>query len=377
MWKSFVGAAAESRRSVMSLLREALRLRRSMGQIGVSEYIDFRLYLEDLTFEQKAAFGGWRAQAVLEEVLVDENSRFLSLDKITMYTLLQGYGLPIPALRAVYRSRRPQGIVNLASAEVLANYLAVPGNLPVYIKPSHGSYGRGNILAREVREGELILGDGSALNLGEFCRSLGDGKTLGWILQEPLSPHAGIAALCGDKISGLRIHTFLAPDGPRVLKAIFKINIGGEDSDNFRHGASGNMLAAVDDGTGEITRVVSGVGPNQASNLVHPRTGKALLGFRLPHWEEIKSLVCEAHLAFPGYLCPGWDVAICNNGPKILEVNFFGDMDLSQHAYRRGFLDADFMRLLKACGLEDCLTRTRRGLSALGQARRGDRYWPW
>jgi hypothetical protein len=52
-----------------------------------------------------------------------------------------------------------------------------------------------------------------------------------------------------------------------------------------------------------------------------------LEGFHVPHWNDVKALVCEAHKAFPGYVCPGWDVAICKDGPKILEVNFFGDIE--------------------------------------------------
>lgn len=44
--------------------------------------------------------------------------------------------------------------------------------------------------------------------------------------------------------------------------------------------------------------------------------------------------------------------ALCADGPKVLEVSAFGDIDLSQHAYRRGFLDAEFPSLLRERGLE-------------------------
>ena len=78
-----------------------------------------------------------------------------------------------------------------------------------------------------------------------------------------------INAICGGKISGVRIHTFLSTDGPTVTKAIWKINVGKDDSANFQLGASGNMLAALDIGTRRVTRLVSGTGAAQVVNPPH------------------------------------------------------------------------------------------------------------
>jgi hypothetical protein len=83
-------AAAASGRNVLSLIWEALRLRASAKKLGLTEYIDFQLFKQDLPWKVKLAFGGQRAQAAIEEVLIDDYSRFLSLDKVTMYALLSG-----------------------------------------------------------------------------------------------------------------------------------------------------------------------------------------------------------------------------------------------------------------------------------------------
>jgi Sugar-transfer associated ATP-grasp len=378
--KTLIQAARDSNRSILSLVIEAMKLRYSVGGIGLSEYLDFRLYLDDLTFAEKTAFWGWRGQTILEEILIDDYARFLSLDKITMYALLRGYGLPIPEVRAVYRSQRPQSLLSIASPEALAHYFRDSTHLPVYLKPSFGSYGRGNTLVSRLEQDMVILGDASSVPLDNFCRSLDNGRPLGWILQEPLVPHAQIALACGEKISGVRIHTSLTPHGPEIVKAIFKINIGLEDSDNFQHGASGNMLAALDVNSGKVTRVVSGTGLEQKINPSHPKTGQALVGFQLPYWTEIKSVVYEAQLAFPGFLCPGWDIAICNDGPKILEVNSFGDIDLSQHVYRRGFVDEPFKALLSERGLLGLLTTANKPTEKCTRNNRLGRrksHWWW
>jgi hypothetical protein len=365
---------------MLALVAEMIRLRYSAGRMGMSEYLDFRLHETDLSLAEKRHFAGWRAQGVLDEILVDDYSRFLSLDKISMYGLLAAYGLPFPAIKAALRTRRPGSLRCLQTADELLNFLQEPGNLPIYAKPSMGAFGRGNALITGLEGDRIVFGNGTRQSIVEFFGSVADPRGLGWILQEPLRSHAGIAALCGEKISGVRAHTFLAPDGPRVTKAVLKINVGQVDWDNFQHGASGNMLGAIDVATGVVTRVISGTGQEQVVDPPHPVSGRELVGFEVPLWDQTKRLLSDAALAFPGYICPGWDIAICDSGPRILEVNAFGDVDLSQHAYRRGFMDSQFNQLMSDRRLDRLLTARPRNHSKSPENHRwGIRrhHWRW
>ena len=374
-------AASQSNRSITSLLMEAIRLRISNTRLGLSEYIDFQLYKNDLSWREKSSFGGQRTQLMLEEILIDDYSRFLSLDKVTMYSLLSGLNLPIPKIRATYRTQRPASIPQLHTALELAEFMSDVSNLPIYIKRSFGSYGRGNVLVTGIDGENIVFGNGKTEPLSQFCGSFDDGKTLGWILQEPLFSHPAIFELTGSgNISGLRIHTISAKQVVHVTKAIFKINLGLRDSDNFEHGASGNMLAAVDTTNGKIIRAISGVGTKQTQNPIHPTTGKDIVGFTIPDWEKVLEIVRDAHKAFPGFICPGWDIALCPGGPKILEANAFGDIDLSQHAYRRGFLDEEFLSHLRELGLDNLLyANARIGAQSAKNNRMGVRkhHWNW
>lgn len=382
LMSSFRRAAAESGRSIPALFKEFLQLRFSVGRMGLTEYFDFRLFMDDLNLEEKRAFGGRRAQIVLEEILVDDYSEFISRDKPTTYSIFRDCGFPIPAIRALYATHRPSKAYQcLRSVNDLSAYLKNPANLPVYLKPSCGSYGRGNTLIVGVREDDLLMGDASVVKLRKFCDSLQTFNGLGWILQEPLHADPKIAALCGDKISGVRIHTFHTANGPRIHRAIWKINIGSKDSDNFHHGGSGNMLAQIDVETGRIERVIAGIGFGQKINPVHPVTGTPLRGFILPHWSEIRRLALDATLAFPGYLCPGWDIAVCEDGPRLLEVNSFGDIDLSQHAFRKGFIDAEFIAYMRSRQLDQFLFgpggKRRRSKISDRVGNRRKLHWNW
>lgn len=384
---SFFKSAKVSKRPIIEILLEALRLRFSPPYLDLSEYLDFQLYLNDISFSEKVAFCGHRMQRVLIEILADEYSKFLSIDKVTMYFLFRGCGLPTPEIRAIYKSHRPSAILNISHRQDLEDYLREPESLPIYFKQSSGSYGHGNVLAQRLDGDILHLGTGSSQPLRDFCNSLDEKIKLGWILQEPLTAHPKIAEICGtEKISGVRIHTLLLDSGPQIIRAIFKINLGNLDSDNFEHGGSGNLLASVDIETGKLTRVISGIGLSQVQNPVHPKTKRDLVGFQLPYWSEIVELVLEAHLAFPGYLCPGWDIAICESGPTILELTYFGDIDLSQHSYRRGFLDSKFMTFMRDRDLDKMLYMKRKRrkelLTSYGSENKGHlgmtrHHWQW
>lgn len=367
MFEGLFEAARAAGRSPLALLIESLRLRAGWPHLGWAEYLDFRLHEPALPFEQKRRFGGWRAQHRLERILVDDKSMFMTLDKVTMYAVLRAHGLPVPTLRAAYRGARPRALPNPQTPAELGALLRQPGFAPVYLKPSFGAYGRGNALVAAVEGDEVVLGDGARSDLAAFCASLDDGRGLGWVLQDALRPDAAIAALCGDKISGVRVHSFLAPDGPRILKAVWKVNVGAEDSDNFRHGASGNLLASVDVASGRVRRTIAGVGLAQRVDPPHPRTGRALTGFVLPGWPAVLALVRDAQLAFPGFLCPGWDIALTDRGPVILEVNAFGDIDLPQHADGAGFIDDGLLAAMRSRGLDGLLTSESKDR----------RHWPW
>lgn len=367
-------------RSYFELLSEILKLRRGPGRVGTSEYFDFRLYEKDLSLEEKLEFCGYRGQAVLEDVLVDTYSKFLALDKLTFYNVMRGYGFPIPRMQALYsEAGRIWPGRTLKGPQALADFLAGEAAYPIYLKPSHGSYGRGNTRVVGHDDGRLVLGDGSQVEIMEFCRSLKDKAGMGWLVQDALAPHPDIARICGDRVSSIRIHPFIGRDGITIHRIVWKVNVGKLDSDNFVHGASGNMLARVDMDTGRVVRVISGVGFAQREVETHPISGERLIGFRIPWFREAVDYVKRGATAFPGFLCQGWDVALCEDGPVMLEANWFGDVDLPQQSMRRGFMDAGFRALLRERNLERFLSGRNRPTYRNHIGRLGWRgsHWPY
>ena len=54
---------------------------------------------------------------------------------------------------------------------------------------------------------------------------------------------------------------------------------------------------------------------------IHPITGVKIVGFQIPFWKETLELVREAALLQTGNRSVGWDIAITDIGPELIEGN--------------------------------------------------------
>lgn len=98
--------------------------------------------------------------------------------------------------------------------------------------------------------------------------------------------------------------------------------------DNFH---AGGIAAAVDIASGRLGRATDlGTGPDFKWHDVHPLTGAPISGRRLPMWREAVELAVQAHRAFSDYALVGWDIAILEDGPCVIEGNRGPDVDIHQ-----------------------------------------------
>jgi hypothetical protein len=100
---------------------------------------------------------------------------------------------------------------------------------------------------------------------------------------------------------------------------------------------AGGIAAAIDMKTGRLGRATDlGIRVNSRWHERHPVTGAQILGRQLPHWQAVLDLVCRAHAAIGDRVVVGWDVAILENGPCLVEGNGKPDVDLIQRPHRAG-----------------------------------------
>ena len=338
---------------MLSQLIELLRLRLLEGKIGPSEYYNYELYNDELfSFSAKRDFVGGKAKRKLYADLNGFHWRGIARDKIVFHALMRGLGLPTPKLYAIYSPFHR--LLNegpcITELNAMTGFLQSGISYPFFAKPVGGAHGVGGIAVNSFNPGNdtLLIRTGQHVRVYDFVTNLLNVDKSGYLFQECLMPHPAIREISGDALSTIRMIVFLSDDGPRLLRAIWKIPQGLNMTDNFANGTSGNLLGQVDVKTGRVVEVVQGVGAHRSSAKVHPDTGSPISGVILPDWQDAVKICLNTATALPGLRLQSWDVAMCPDGPLLIEVNSHGDVDLAQYAYRTGLFNTELRRCLIA-----------------------------
>lgn len=152
-----------------------------------------------------------------------------------------------------------------------------------------------------------------------------------WLVEERLFNHDEMLLLSPAKaLQTLRVVTFVDREGqPCIIAAQWRLANTKAFVDNFCYGTNSGLLCEVDMDTGEIKVAYKGKNYPFEFGLdltdKHMETGKLLVGERLPLWEDVVQLVKRAALAFLPTRTIGWDVAITETGPVLIEGNRFWD----------------------------------------------------
>ena len=138
------------------------------------------------------------------------------------------------------------------------------------------------------------------------------------LLEEYIIQHDELMHLSPSGLNTVRIFTQLNSEGSvDYLGARLRISVN-SNVDNL---AAGNIAAPIDLKTGKIT------GPAVYSDITmqdvmqHPVTEQKIIGFQIPYWDEVLNMTHAAALLYPENRSIGWDVAITNDGPELLEGN--------------------------------------------------------
>lgn len=343
--------ALSNGRRMSTILRDVLTLRHAAGKLAPTEYFYYRLWEAQFSLDEKRAFVGKQAQHDMHVACNDSHWYQTVADKILFHTIMTGARLSVPPVLAITQPGRSLvGARSLASPEETAKFLRNPAIYPLFAKEAAGKYSL-NVISADAYDDatdSLLLFGGGSLPVEEAAPAMSQGN--GFILQPRLRPHRQIAERFEHRLWSLRLLVLLRPEGPHIHRAVAKIATGANPADNYWR--SGNMLGAIDRSTGQIASCVRGTGAQLTRDEVHPDTGQPVIGFEIPQWTELCDLTLEAASIFPGIRTQSWDVALTDQGPVFLEVNFGGDLNLAQLAYGKGVLDEAYRAHLSRCGFK-------------------------
>ena len=136
------------------------------------------------------------------------------------------------------------------------------------------------------------------------------------LVEEVIKQHKQMNKLYDKSVNTLRMFTFVKDGKAYFLQAILKIGNGGV-IDNF---SSGGMYTFVDN-----NGVVLAPAIDQDDNYFekHPLTNEKIVGFKVPLFNEAVELVRKAALIVPDMAYVGWDVALGEDKPILVEGNWF------------------------------------------------------
>lgn len=260
-------------------------------------------------------------------------------DKSVFYPLCEGVGLPTPRLLALFSG--PSAWLADRGCFVASSGLLNQVNRQSWdafvMKPDKGVYGRGVYMVTSAGDGNWVDQSGDVFSENGFERYCNSYPGYcRYLLQERLHNHPEISALTGvTTLQTVRVITVSAGDGRPGEVVLANWRIAGDDSitDNFDYGRGGNLLAEIDVVSGCVRRAVGPVPEHQGVCAIgeHPRTGAALTGFRLPHWQEVREVVLAGTAHFAPLRLLGWDIAITQRGPVLIEANAW--FDAGQNAF--------------------------------------------
>ena len=136
------------------------------------------------------------------------------------------------------------------------------------------------------------------------------------LIEECIKQHVKMNVLYGKSVNTIRMFTFHKDGTSYFLQAILKIGNGGV-IDNF---SSGGMYTYI---SSDGDAYVEAIDKDDNIYFKHPISNENIVGFKVPLFDEAINLVKECAKVVPEVAYIGWDVAISENGPVLVEGNCY------------------------------------------------------
>ncbi len=333
-------AYAKTGKPIPVQLYEMAQLALGPGRITPREYFFFRLYDDDLFDDksEKSRFIGKAAEYPVSRFVNNTDWYAVSADKLVAQMVFQSLGLPVPGIKAIFHRYRTAGNVRaLRNGDDIEAFLRLPNVYPMFAKPITGSHGLGtaSLQGYDAQSDEILMPFGKRVRVSDYVNSIRDFPK-GFLFLEHLHPHPYLEKICGDRVASCRVIVFLGGAEPEITHVMWKIPAAQSITDHFAN--PDNLIAPVDKETGEVFPALQGTGLDLVTLDAHPQSGERITGLMLPHWDQVKDLCLTASTAAPGLQLQGWDIALCPEGPVILECNMGGDFCGPQVAFAKGML---------------------------------------
>lgn len=182
-------------------------------------------------------------------------------------------------------------------------FMSFVNNVSKFIyKPLEGGQGKGIQVFEKI-------------GVGEYTQIYDNLKETHGIIEEWIQQHPLMHELYPDAVNIIRVQTVYAKGRCNFLGATLTIGY----KNKIANASADSIFTLVDVKTGQVS--TDGCDYNDNTYINHPETGVHFKGFQIPMWEEVLTMLEKAAARVPEIGYVGWDVAITEYGPVIIEGN--------------------------------------------------------
>ena len=240
-------------------------------------------------------------------------SRFSEHLPLYYFDIEDGSALRLPDCPESVKNSGYEGIVELLKQkEKLA------------LKQLLGTYGRGFYRLEYVDDTFYITGEkATEADLIRLLKSLNH-----YLVTEFIVNHETLYNIWPEATNTLRIIMANVDQEPIILRSF--IRFGNKKSNGVDNAHSGGIEAIVDEETGKILFAVSFDKKGRSTRITHHPDSGASFDVTIPHWDMVIDTCREIGRSYPELKYWGFDIAITEEGFKILEINSLSGLMAAQ-----------------------------------------------
>ncbi len=255
----------------------------------------------------------WEHQKKVREssvlVGVEMSYKCLVHDKLAFSTYLSGLGFSTPKTIAIGNKTEVTFVeegqtVNLES---FSNR-----DTDAFCKDLLGEGGV-DVFPLKIQNGNINFGR-KRVTLKEMQQQLPDR----WLLQERIEQHHEMTNIYPHSVNTIRTVTALNNNRPELLFANLRVGNNRSACDNW---SIGGVMIGLDMDKGILNKYGYLKSEYGTRTTKHPETHFVFEGYKVPFYREAIELALRLHRFFYGIHSIGWDIAITENGPCVLEAN--------------------------------------------------------
>lgn len=318
-WLSY--QAGRTRRAYLPAMRRAKRkpALRIVGELiahGVTwrclpfHYLRYGLYDPELSWSETCAFV---PETVFYYRLLARANRHPVLldDKVVCKQILAAANVPQPELLLW---GDVESCIDAAGAHVEFEraFASVTDGTHLVIKPARYSSGGDGVQILQATAGRVVDDTGRVCSLRDYAQRWGP-----WLVERKVVQCGDLAALNSASLNTFRVITIPDTDrGRRAAYVVLKLGAGTGLVDNAH---DGGLYLRVDPASGALAG--EAFDETFTRHRAHPRTGVRFDQIRIAGIGEVVSVAERAAALFPQLALIGWDIALTDDGPVIIEGN--------------------------------------------------------